>query len=95
MPGEIGDHPQQSNCGLPIDAPPVEDGQYQQHDGHPASAKSGGPLMSMVRCNIMGKPPPQLPNSHMGALRGVESSTSIMANSAAQQQQMQRYNNQW
>lgn len=83
--GEMGDPHQQPNCGLQIEPPPpLDEGAYHHQTGN-------GQLMSKVRCNIIGKPPPPLP--HMGARVSAES-TSILANSSAQQQ-MQRYCNQW
>lgn len=89
--GEIGD-PHQA-----VEPSPLDDGPYQnEYPGgdlsHPPPNKIGGPppagQMSMVRCNIMGKPPPPLP--HLARVSAEP--TSILAN--ATQQQMQRYSQQ-
>lgn len=101
--GDMGD-PHQPNCGLSIEPPSMDDGSLAYQSAGTKPKTVGGPptlqqqpppppgqqqqqQMSMVRCNIMGKPPPPLP--HMQRVSA--ESTSILA----QQQQIQRYANQW
>lgn len=86
------------NCGQAIE-PPMDEGAYQNSGGpqdhhggdvsHRGPINAKGPTGHLIRCNIMGKPPP-LPHLARVAVDGPP--PPILTSS---QQPLQRYSNQW